>query len=76
VIDRNFELAKHKYSARSYIKVLEAEIEPVSEVLDTGYLFMQDNTSIHRAHTVRAWFNTRGIIYITDWPAVTNAHVT
>ncbi len=67
-MDQDFESKKHGYSARSYIEVLDAEVEPIFEELDEGYLFMQDNASIHTAHTVRDWFTTRGITTITDWP--------
>jgi hypothetical protein len=67
-MDRDFESAKHRYFARSYIKVLDAEVELIFEELDNGYLFMQDNASIHRAHTVQAWFAARGITIITNWP--------
>jgi hypothetical protein len=67
-MDRDFESKKHGYSARSYIEVLDAEVEPIFEELDEGYLFMQDNASIHTAHTVRDWFAAQGITTITDWP--------
>jgi hypothetical protein len=51
-MDCDFESAKHGYSANSYLEVYEAEITPIFKELDDGYLFMQDNASIHRAHTV------------------------
>jgi hypothetical protein len=68
IMDRDFESKKHGYSANSYLEVLEAEVEPMFEELDEGYLFMQDNASIHKAHKVMAWFTARGITIITDWP--------
>ena len=46
-MDRDFKLAKHGYSANSYLEVREAEIAPIFKELDDGYLFMQDNASIH-----------------------------
>jgi hypothetical protein len=64
---RDFESKKHGYSANSYLEVLEAEVEPMFEELDEGYLFMQDNASIHKAHKVMAWFTARGITIVTDW---------
>jgi len=65
-MDRDFKSKKHRYSANSYLEVLDAEVEPIFEELDTGYLFMQDNASIHTAHKVRDWFRVRGITTITD----------
>ncbi|PMD41460.1 hypothetical protein L207DRAFT_623667 [Hyaloscypha variabilis F] len=63
LIDRDFELKKHGYSANSYIKVLDAMVAPaVEELNNPGYIFMQDNASIHRAGTVRAWFTNAAII--------------
>ena len=53
-MDRDFESAKHGYSANSYLEVCEAEVAPIFEELDNGYLFMQDNASIYRANTVKA----------------------
>jgi len=52
-MDRDFESAKHGYSARLYLEVCEAEVAPIFEELDDGYLFMQDNASIYRAYLVR-----------------------
>jgi len=52
IMDRDFESAKHGYFANSYLKVYEAEVALIFGYLDDGYLFMQDNTSIHRAHTI------------------------
>jgi len=69
IMDRDFESAKHGYSARSYLEVCDAEVAPIFEELDDGYLFMQDNASIHRAHSVRAWFIAHGITQIGNWPA-------
>jgi len=54
IMDRDFESAKHGYSAKSYLEVCEAEVAPIFEELDNRYLFMQDNASIHRANTVKA----------------------
>ena len=68
IIDRDFESKKHGYSANSYLEVLNAEVAPVYASLDSGYIFMQDNTSIHTAHTVRDWFSDYEITRITDQP--------
>jgi hypothetical protein len=68
-MDRDFELAKHGYLVRSYLEVCEAEVAPIFEELDDGYLFIQDNASIHWAYTVWDWFTRHGIIQIGNWPA-------
>jgi hypothetical protein len=68
IMDRDFESAKHGYSARSYLEVLNAEVAPIFEELDPGYEFMQDNASIHTAHSVRDWFQARGIPLVINWP--------
>ena len=69
IMDRDFESTKHGYSTNSYLEVCEAEVAPIFGYLDDGYLFMQDNTSIYRAHTVQAWFLAHGITQIMNWPA-------
>ena len=68
-MDRDFESAKHRYSAESYLEVLEAEVRLIFSTLALGYEFMQDNASIHTAGTITAWFAARGITKITNWPA-------
>jgi hypothetical protein len=52
IMDRHFESKKHGYSANSYLEVLDAEVAPAHAGLDPGYVFMQDNASIHTAHKV------------------------
>jgi transposase InsO family protein len=68
IIDRDFESAKHGYSAESYLEVLEAEVRPIFSTLAPGYEFMQDNASIHTAGKVKEWFRDRGITLLMDWP--------
>ena len=51
------------------MEVCEAEVAPIFEELDNRYLFMQDNASIYRANTVKAWFAAHGITQIENWPA-------
>jgi hypothetical protein len=60
-MDRDFESAKHGYSANFYLEVLEAEVGPIFENLDTRYMFMQDNASIHITYKGRDWFIDRAI---------------
>ena len=53
-MDRDFESKKHGYSANSCLEVLDAMVAPaIAEINDPGYIFMQDNASIHTAFTVR-----------------------
>ena len=61
IIDRDFESKKHRYSAESYLEVLEAELRPIFENLELGYKFMQDNASIYIVGKVKAWFLKHGI---------------
>ncbi len=61
IMDRDFESVKYGYSANSYLEVLEAEVGPIFENLDTGYIFIQDNVSIYIAYKVRDWFIDRAI---------------
>ena len=68
IMDRDFESKKYGYSARSYLEVCDTEIAPIFEQLDEGYIFMQDNASIHTAGSVTAWFAERGISKIANWP--------
>jgi hypothetical protein len=50
MLDRDFEYKKHKYSANSYIEVLDGQVAPWYEELDDNrYIFMQDNTPIYTA---------------------------
>jgi len=68
IIETDFESAKHRYSADSYLEVLEAEVAPIFSTSENGYEFMQDNASIHRTYKVRDWFIDRGITLLEDWP--------
>jgi hypothetical protein len=69
VLDRDFESKKYRYSANSYIEVLDARLDPwYTELDDDGYIFMQDNAAIHTACKVRDWFTEKGITVI-DYPS-------
>jgi hypothetical protein len=59
LIDRDFESKKHRFSANSYLEVLEAEVEP--NCPGNRHIFMQDNTSIYKAKKVMQWIKERGI---------------
>ena len=68
IMDRDFESAKHGYSAESYLEVLDGEVAGIFENLDPGYEFMQDNASIHTAYKVRDWFAEKAIRILKNWP--------
>ncbi|PVH75727.1 hypothetical protein DL98DRAFT_643575 [Cadophora sp. DSE1049] len=40
IIDRDFESAKHGYSAESYLEVFEAEVKLIFRKLNKGYEFI------------------------------------
>jgi len=64
IMDRDFESKKHGYSAKSYLEVLE---DQMPRCWQPGLIFMQDNASIHKSHTVMNWFREMGIPLV-DWP--------
>ena len=59
LMDRDFESKKHRYSANSYLEVLDSEV--ASNYPGPGYIFMQDNASIHTAKKVKEWFRIQHI---------------
>jgi hypothetical protein len=50
-MDRDFESKKYKYSAKSYLEILDTEIKP--NYTRKGYIFMQDNAFIYTAKVVK-----------------------
>ena len=64
ILERDFESKKNRYSANSYLTLLEELILPN---YTDDFIFMQDNTPIHTAKKVKQWFGERGI-GVTDWP--------
>ena len=64
IIERDPDSKKNRYTAQSYIDVLDNQIPRYWE---PGLIFIQDNTPIHTAHTVRNWF-TENVIPVVDWP--------
>jgi transposase len=63
-LEGDYESEKQGYTARSYIRVLEANLYSIWE---PGLEFMQDNASIHKAGLVCKWFRDHGIP-LTEWP--------
>ena len=57
VLDRDFELKKHGYSARSYLDVLE---DQMLRCWEPGLVFMQDGVLIYTAKVVKDWFTEYG----------------
>jgi transposase len=72
VLDRDFESKKHRYSANSYLAVLNAQVLSWYQELKgnevEAYTFMQDNASIHTARKVHDWFRDSEVT-TTDWPS-------
>ena len=64
ILERDFESKKHRYSANSYLALLEELVVPN---YTDNLIFMQDNTPIHTAKKVIKWFEERGI-RVTDQP--------
>jgi hypothetical protein len=48
------------------LEVCKAKVAPIFKELNNKYLFMQDNASIYRANTVKAWFAAHGITQIEN----------
>ena len=63
-LERDYDSEKQGYTARSYIRVLEANLYSIWE---PGLEFMQDNAPIHKAGLVRKWFRDHGIPLMV-WP--------
>jgi hypothetical protein len=68
LMDRDFESKKFGYTANSYLEVLEAELLPIFESLDSSYSFMQDNAPIHTAGKVRDFLEEHSITTLSGWP--------
>ena len=72
IMDRDFESLKYGYSANSYIEVLDTEVayifDSFTSEFNQGYQFIQDNASIYTVRKVKAWFASRGVIWLVDWP--------
>ena len=66
IIDCNFKSTKYRYSAKSYLEVLEPKVVPIYLILPPSYLFLQDNASIYILYKVRDWFQEYSINNITD----------
>ena len=52
-MNRDFESAKHEYSAESYLEVLDAEVAPAYELLNFNYIFIQNNAFIHTVKKIK-----------------------
>ena len=64
ILERDFDSKKNRYSANSYLTLLEELVVPN---YTDGLIFMQDNAPIHTAKKVKEQFEERGI-NVTDWP--------
>ena len=63
IMERDFESKKNRFSANSYIDMLDANVQYIEE----GLCFMQDNAFIHTAQKVKDWFAEQQV-RCTDWP--------
>ena len=51
-MDRDFESKKNRFSAYSYIEVLDANVQYINDDM----CFIQDNAFIHTVQKVKDWF--------------------
>ena len=59
-----------RMNAANYIQMLEAALLPVGETLGgPGWIFQQDNASIHKAKVTMTFFADRGV-RLLEWPAL------
>ena len=54
----------HRYTAQSYVDVLEDQLPRIWE---PGMIFIQDNAPIYNANLTKKWFEDMRIT-LTDWP--------
>jgi transposase len=64
VMERDPKAPKGGYSAESYLKVLEEQIQRVWE---PGLIFMQDNAPIHKAKIITKFLKDNGV-KVLKWP--------
>ena len=64
ILERDFESKKHRYSANSYLALLEDLVVPN---YTNDLIFIQDNAPVHIAKKVKEQFEERGI-RVTDQP--------
>lgn len=59
----------HRSKSSDYIELLENFAKPLLDnVLDSDYIFQQDNASIHASNETLNWLRNSGIDFM-DWPA-------
>ena len=57
------------FSGRAYISLLQDHAKPFLSTLDDDYIFMDDNSPLHRAKMVKNWWQSSGINKMEVWPA-------
>ena len=64
IMDRDFESKKNRFSANSYIEVLDANVQ----YIDDDIYFIQDNAFIHTTQKVKDWFTEQRVQYTDQLP--------
>ena len=64
ILERDWELKKHGYTANFYLDVLNNQLPKIWE---PDMIFMQDNAPIHCTNKTKQWFKDMGIP-VTDQP--------
>ena len=64
ILERDLESEREGYSSRSYIKLLDDQME---RIWSPSMSIMQDNAANHTARVVTAWFEEH-VIPLCEWP--------
>ena len=63
---------KGRKNSDKYINTLENYLFPfVNEFHEAGYIFQQDNASIHTSRQTNQWFQEHNVT-VLDWPALSS----
>jgi hypothetical protein len=57
IMDHDFKSKKNGFSVNSYIEVLDAHVQYITDDM----CFIQDNASIHTAQKVKDWFKEQNV---------------
>ena len=65
ILERDQESKKYRYSTQSYINILDNQLPKIQEL---GMIFMQDNTPIYIARTIKKQFKDIAILLLNQPP--------